>query len=381
MLRSLVGSEMCIRDRVSTQSTGNRDSTMAHNYEGKQVRVFFDMSIGGVAQGRVVFELYADDVPKTVENFRALCTGEKGVGNAGKPLHFEGSTFHRIIKGFMCQGGDFTQGNGRGGESIYGDKFEDENFIYKHTVPGLLSMANAGPGTNGSQFFITVATTPHLDGKHVVFGRVAKGMNIIRRLENCEKEGEKPTPDVVIAACGEIAEGAEDGFFDAMSWEDGDEFEDYPEDAPENLDRIEAAEAVRAIGNAAFKAADLERALFKYAKALRYLEGQDGEQVVTAKQACLNNSATCLSKLGRLEECVSKCQQVLAINPEHPKALFRKGATLLAMNDPDAAEPDLNQALALSPDDKAIQNELKKLELLRKKLAKKEAQMAKKMFG
>merc|ERR1711968_290087 len=148
--------------------------------------VFFDMEIGGAPAGRIEFELFADVTPKCAENFRALCTGEKGVGKSGKPLHYKGSKFHRVITEFMCQGGDFTAGNGTGGESFYGSKYPDENFIKKHNKPGLLSMANAGPGTNGSQFFITTVVTSWLDGKHVVFGEIiddGTSMEIVKKVE------------------------------------------------------------------------------------------------------------------------------------------------------------------------------------------------------
>uniref|UniRef100_A0A8C6IAV9 Peptidyl-prolyl cis-trans isomerase n=1 Tax=Mus spicilegus TaxID=10103 RepID=A0A8C6IAV9_MUSSI len=161
---------------------------------GSQPRLFFfDVDVGGERVGRIVLELFANIVPKTAEKFRALCTGEKGTGSAtGKPLHFKGCPFHQIIKKFMTQGGDFSNQNGTGGESIYGENFEDENFHYKHDREGLLSMANAGPNTNGSQFFITTVPTPHLDGKHVVFGQVIKGLGVARTLENVEVNGEKP---------------------------------------------------------------------------------------------------------------------------------------------------------------------------------------------
>lgn len=169
-------------------------------------RVYFDITIGDKAAGRIVFELFADAVPKTAENFRALCTGEKGQGTSGKALHYKGSGFHRIIKQFMCQGGDFTRGNGTGGESIYGDKFQDENFDRKHTEPGLLSMANAGPNTNGSQFFITTVVTSWLDGKHVVFGKVVEGIEVVEAMEAVGSSSGSTSAEVVIADCGELKE-------------------------------------------------------------------------------------------------------------------------------------------------------------------------------
>ncbi|CAN6685354.1 hypothetical protein ACFX13_035810 [Malus domestica] len=168
-------------------------------------KVFFDMTIGGQPAGRIVMELYADTTPRTAENFRALCTGEKGVGRSGKPLHYKGSAFHRVIPGFMCQGGDFTAGNGTGGESIYGAKFADENFNKKHTGPGILSMANAGPGTNGSQFFICTAKTEWLDGKHVVFGQVVEGLDVVKNIEKVGSGQGRTSKPVVVADCGQLS--------------------------------------------------------------------------------------------------------------------------------------------------------------------------------
>lgn len=166
-------------------------------------KVFFDIKMGEEEKGRIVMELFANVTPKTAENFRQLCVGNN------PELHYKGSSFHRVISGFMIQGGDFTRGDGTGGKSIYGEKFADENFTLKHTEAGLLSMANAGPGTNGSQFFITAAPTPHLDGKHVVFGKVVEGMEVVRAIENTATgANDRPVVPCIIADCGEVATGS-----------------------------------------------------------------------------------------------------------------------------------------------------------------------------
>lgn len=182
-------------------------------------RVYFDVEVadkmtwfGSTEKrdlGRIEFELFDDVVPITARNFRELCRGEQGASPDGYKLHYKGSSFHRIIPGFMIQGGDFTKGDGRGGCSIYGARFKDESFAGragKHISPGLLSMANAGPNTNGSQFFITVAKTSWLDGKHVVYGQVVNGMDIVRQMEGMGTQSGKPSAAVTIRDCGVLKE-------------------------------------------------------------------------------------------------------------------------------------------------------------------------------
>ncbi|KAA6395608.1 MAG: putative Peptidyl-prolyl cis-trans isomerase H [Streblomastix strix] len=165
--------------------------------------VFFDISIGGQKQGRIKMELFSDIVPRTAENFKQFCTGEKKRGEL--PIGYKESQFHRVIRDFMIQGGDFVKGDGSGTLSIYGDFFADENFQLKHSVPGLLSMANSGRNTNGCQFFITCNKCEWLDGKHVIFGRVIDGMSIVRLIEVVSVTNtKKPKIPIVITECGQM---------------------------------------------------------------------------------------------------------------------------------------------------------------------------------
>lgn len=343
-------------------------------------RVWFEVSIGGSKIGKVVFELYNDIVPKTAENFRALCTGEKGEGKNGKPLHFKGSSFHRVIKSFMIQGGDFTAGNGTGGESIYGEKFDDENFELKHEKPFLLSMANAGPGTNGSQFFVTTVPTPHLDGKHVVFGEVLAGKSVVRQVENTPV-GANDVPDkrCVIEDCGELGpDEVLQKFTQKEPDSTGDKYEDFPEDQLAQGEEwtataiISIGEDLKTKGSQAFKEGKLELALGKYQKGLRYLheypaalesDPPDTQSKLTKLKVALHNNSSLLQyKLKQYRESAASADKAMGIDgatdADKGKSLFRKAMAAKETKNEEEALECLLRAQELVPEDASIRNEL-----------------------
>nr|XP_006629535.1 PREDICTED: peptidyl-prolyl cis-trans isomerase D [Lepisosteus oculatus] len=355
-------------------------------------RAFFDVDVGGERVGRIVMELFADVVPKTAENFRALCTGEKGIGaTTGKPLHFKGCPFHRIIKKFMVQGGDFSNQNGTGGESIYGAKFEDENFHYKHDKEGLLSMANAGPNTNGSQFFITTVPTEHLDGKHVVFGQVLKGMGVVKILEAMETKDDAPVKPCVIADCGELKQGDDWGI--APNDEEGDTYPDFPEDSDihfKDVDKIlSVAEDVKNIGNNYFKSQNWHMANKKYSKSLRYLEvcgdvvDDENEQkkLEPVALSCILNIAACKLKMQLWQEAIDSCTEALELNQTNTKALYRRAQAWQGLKEYSHALADLKTAQEISPEDKAIGNEMLRVKQKVKEEKEKEKKVYAKMFA
>jgi len=358
-------------------------------------RCFLDITLGGQELGRIAFELFDDVVPKTADNFRALCTGEKGNGNCGKPLHFKGSIFHRVIKSFMLQGGDFTNFNGTGGESIYGEKFADENFDLKHDKPGLLSMANSGPGTNGSQFFITTVATPHLDGKHVVFGKVISGMDIVREIESTKTdEGDAPLQRVEVADCGQLKPG-EPLFQDDGS---GDKYPNSPEEFDmdfglnKNLDSvIDVAKEIKEIGNTFFKEKEFAKALKKYKKALRYIERlreelgstEDDEEakIRTVQVPITLNISLMHFKLKDYENASNMASQVIEVDPSNPKAYYRRSQAYSAMGNHQGALTDLKTAIKISPQDKNLRADFEKEKKIIEAEKEKNKKMYAKMFG
>ncbi|CAO1618299.1 unnamed protein product [Sympodiomycopsis kandeliae] len=399
--------------------------------------VYFDIAFAGQPApsrkngNRVVFELYSHQVPKTAENFRALCTGEKGESNSVK-LAYKGSGFHRVIPSFMIQGGDFTNGDGTGGVSIYGEKFPDEDLTAaKHDRPFLLSMANAGPNTNGSQFFITTVPTPHLDGKHVVFGRVLAGRDVVRRIENGPTgANDRPVQAVTIEDAGQFSEEqAQAKDYGIEVDPTGDKYDEFPADYEGDEDIEESPEAalkiatdLKAIASKQFSAGQYAVALDKFQKALRYANihpvvPEDSspdlkKEYETLRIASTLNAALCALKVNdrpsaalakklatNAIDIIGKAQQEAnkgnwdstsktvptphtdKLKQDMAKAYFRRALSLIQVNNFDEASFDLEKALTFAPDDAAIKRE--QAHLIEKRKAKLAAQRKQfsKMFG
>eukprot|EP01065_Artemidia_motanka_P045201 TRINITY_DN658_c0_g1_i1.p1 TRINITY_DN658_c0_g1~~TRINITY_DN658_c0_g1_i1.p1 ORF type:complete len:401 (+),score=196.65 TRINITY_DN658_c0_g1_i1:87-1205(+) len=350
-------------------------------------RCWMDVSIGGEPVGRMVFELFYREAPRTSENFRALCTGEKGkVPQSDIPMHYKGSSFHRVIPSFMSQGGDFTEGDGTGGWSIYGEKFDDEPFVHKHDSPGLLSMAHCGPNTQCCQFFITSMPCPHLDGKHVVFGRVIKGKGVMRKIE-MTPTGRHDVPEVpvVIADCGDLAEGEDDGIVADSS----DVFEDFPQDNDPKLsdeEMLKAADLIKGVGNDCFKKGAFPNAVEKYQKALRYLSATVPLQGAEADHkkavvACNSNMAQCYLKQERWKEAKAATEAALKEDETNAKVLFRHATALFELKDYEGSAVYARKAKEQSPDDKGPQQLLTKLKLKKQAASEKKAAAARAWLG
>ncbi|RAL46726.1 hypothetical protein DM860_005005 [Cuscuta australis] len=334
-------------------------------------RCFLDISIGGELEGRIVVELYKNVVPRTAENFRALCTGERGVSpHTGVALHYKGTCFHRIMRGSMIQGGDVSAGNETGGESIYGLTFEDENFELKHDRKGTVSMANAGPDTNGSQFFISTTQQSHLNGKNVVFGKVVRGLGLVRIIERVPV-GEMGCPDleVCIVDCGEIPEGEDDGT--CNYFKDGDTFPDWPLDLDVKPDDvswwISTTGSIKDFGNAHFKKQDYKMAIRKYYKAIRYLDicwEKSGIDEVSAeflrkmRSNIFSNCSACKCKLGDFEGALFDANSSISDVKDNAKAFYRQGQAYVGLKAIDAAAESFTKSLELEPNDSGIKKEL-----------------------
>ncbi|KAL4906658.1 peptidyl-prolyl cis-trans isomerase D [Aspergillus multicolor] len=365
-------------------------------------RVFFDIQIGKQPTGRIALELFNDVVPKTAENFRALCTGEKGMGKQGKLLHFKGSIFHRVIKQFMIQGGDFTAFNGTGGESIYGEKFPDENFELKHDRPFLLSMANSGPGTNGSQFFITTVPTPHLDGKHVVFGEVLNGKSVVRKIENMATQADKPQVDVTITECGELTGDDYDNADKQTPDATGDPYEDFPDDHHgEELNApvcFKIASELKSFGNTAFKNGNAALGLEKYQKGLRYLnefpEPEENDpkdllpQMKSLRFTLHSNSSLLANKLGQFKNgkawatyALDVADAASAKDADRAKVHYRRAVAESGLKEEDDALKDLELASKLAPSDAAIAAETARVKQAIKSREAREKATARKFFS
>ncbi|GAB1863458.1 40 kDa peptidyl-prolyl cis-trans isomerase [Camponotus japonicus] len=358
--------------------------------------VFLDIAVGPEKVGRVIIELFKNVVPQTAENFRALCTGEKGAGVKAARLHYKGSTFHKIISQFMIQGGDIVSFNGTSGESIYGPYFNDENFTLKHMSAGLLSMVNEGqPHTNSSQFIITIQPSRHLDDTNVVFGKVIKGMGVVLEINKVQTEKDIPIDKISIIDCGEFKKDENWG----LEENDGSEdvYTPWPEDWDhslhvEKLSHKYMEKVIRRIkdsGNFYFSKKNFVDAGRKYKKALRYYLWMCQQKdmpdtiyvsLVDLKSVLLLNLAAVYLKRKEYRKVIHFCNEVLETDNTNGKALFRRGQAYSGLNEYKLGIADLERAFEIYPNDKDITREIKRIKKLKNSYLEFEKTTCQKMF-
>ncbi|XP_024944752.1 peptidyl-prolyl cis-trans isomerase D isoform X2 [Cephus cinctus] len=346
--------------------------------------VFLDIAVGPEKVGRIVLELFKDTVPRTAENFRALCTGEKGVGINKKPLHYKGSIFHKVVPQFMIQGGDIINYDGTSGESIYGKTFEDESFEISHNTGGLLSMVNARhPNTNSSQFIITTVPCSHLDGTNVVFGKVLKGFGVVKEISCVTTVKDKPVEKIYIIDCGELKWG------ECWGLEEKDGTKDVFTAWPEDWDYKMYTNKFTDSGNYYFGQNNYVDAGRKYKKALRYhewartlknLPDEEGQSFIENKIVIMLNLAAANLKLRKHRDALNLCNEVLQMDKSNSKALFRRGQAYMGLNEYNLGLEDLKRADRECPNNKDIQAEISKVQKIIRTYLAVEKETCQRMF-
>ncbi|XP_046745157.1 peptidyl-prolyl cis-trans isomerase D [Diprion similis] len=367
-----------------------------NGYEKNPI-VFLDIAIEGERVGRIVLELFKHLVPRTAENFRALCTGEKGIGMNGKPLHYKGSIFHKVVPQCMIQGGDIINFDGSGGESIYGSNFEDESFEYKSIEQGCLVMVNEGSrNSNSSQFVITAVPCPHLDETNVAFGKVLKGMGVVLEVNQVETIKDVPQKKIRIVNCGELKRGESWGLEERDNTEDV--FPSWPEDwdldsTADKMDMFCIEEVVKKIkdsGNHYFSEKDYATAERKYTKALRYIDWGMKLNNSTEKPsengagelrvAILSNLVAVKLKRDQCREALKICNKILNIDRNNCKAMYRRGLAHMGLNEYQLALTDMKQALEEMPNNKEIIQKMEKVNKIIQSYLVYEKEICLKMF-
>ncbi|KAF7988196.1 hypothetical protein HCN44_007690 [Aphidius gifuensis] len=361
--------------------------------------VYLDLELDGHRVGRVIIELFKNIVPKTAENFRSLCTGEKGIGKFGKKLHYKGSYFHRVVSKFMIQGGDIINFDGTGGESIYGSYFEDENFNIKHKEGGLLSMVNEGkPNTNSSQFIITTEPSYQLNDTNVVFGKVIKGFGAVQELNEVDVVNDKPIEKIQIVDCGELKPNDDwkifekDGTPDIYpNWlEDWDYYNDTDNDKIDHKFIItKVIEKIKESGNYYFSNKNYITAKRKYLKALRYYNWinkmtnipDDLKPILSNLKMSIDLNLTAVYlKLNKYRDVIKICNNILSIDKNNTKALFRKSQANFGLNEYNLSLADLQKANLSSPNNPDVIREIQKVKNTIKSYLNVEKESYKRMF-